>query len=218
MHILRIHINHTKCGDILDYRYWKEPESDFLMHYGVLGMHWGVRKAKKEINKGGESRYNITKKALASMYGEGSKKYETKLKEFDEGYFWKTLGKQLAAEQELKDNMHAKGKKASAVYERHLEQNKKQLGSKTEYNPEYIKNKTTRHLKYLGIGAASIGGLAAAAFIPGAQFAILAGPAAGIAANATKHKNPRPIEKLYTGTKPYNKYTLKDLEKMLADY
>lgn len=31
---------------VMDYKYWKqtESESDFLMHHGVKGMKWGIRK------------------------------------------------------------------------------------------------------------------------------------------------------------------------------
>lgn len=36
----------------MDYKYWKqtESESDFLMHHGIKGMKWGVRK-KSWLNK-----------------------------------------------------------------------------------------------------------------------------------------------------------------------
>lgn len=36
----------------MDYKYWKqtESESDFLMHHGVKGMKWGIRK-KSWLNK-----------------------------------------------------------------------------------------------------------------------------------------------------------------------
>lgn len=45
-------IKSTESDYIMDYRYWKEPESDSLMHYGVLGMKWGIHKANSAINSG----------------------------------------------------------------------------------------------------------------------------------------------------------------------
>lgn len=53
----------------MDYRYWKEPESDSLMHYGVLGMRWGVRKANKEIKRAGKDLKHLVKKTAFNTYG-----------------------------------------------------------------------------------------------------------------------------------------------------
>lgn len=54
---------------IMDYRYWKEPESDSLMHYGVLGMRWGVRKANKEIARGGTDLKRAVKTTAINKFG-----------------------------------------------------------------------------------------------------------------------------------------------------
>lgn len=53
----------------MDYKYWKEPESDFLAHYGVLGMHWGMRKAKKEIARGGKDLKRMVRFSALKEYG-----------------------------------------------------------------------------------------------------------------------------------------------------
>ena len=66
---MTLRIKSTGSDYILDYRYWKEPESDSLMHYGVLGMHWGVRKAKKEIARGGKDLKRMVRFSALKEYG-----------------------------------------------------------------------------------------------------------------------------------------------------
>ena len=61
----------------MNYLISREPDSDYIEHYGVLGMKWGRRKAIKFAAKAERAR-KAGNKELATKYKEKSKRLESK--------------------------------------------------------------------------------------------------------------------------------------------
>ena len=140
---------------IMDYKYWKEPESDSLMHYGVLGMRWGVRKAKKAIKSGYTSMdtvaYYNTKRKYGTTRSDEAKKY---LSGTRDRLRRASAQRQIEAEKALRANKGNKGIKSSFVADEESTRNSK-LSS-----PLFDTFKPERGLSMIGGAAAGLAQLA----------------------------------------------------------
>lgn len=154
---------------IMDYRYWKEPESDSLMHYGVLGMRWGVRKANKEIKRAGKDLKHLVKKTAFNAYGslkdERAKSYISKQNAIIDSA---VANRKQKAKEALKANKGKPNVKANFAAKAEEKRNRKLMPESYEkHDKDYKDEIMLKNVSALSLlGGLVTGGLVPVASVP----------------------------------------------------
>lgn len=153
----------------MDYKYWKEPESDSLMHYGVLGMRWGVRKANKEIKRAGKDLKHLVKKTAFNTYGslkdERAKSYISKQNAIIDSA---VASRKQKAKEALAANRGKRGVKANFAAKAEEKRNRKLMPESYEkHDKDYKDEIMLKNVSALSLlGGLVTGGLAPVASVP----------------------------------------------------
>ena len=166
---MTLRIKSTGSDYIMDYRYWKEPESDSLMHYGVLGMRWGVRKANKEIKRAGKDLKHLVKKTAFNTYGslkdERAKSYISKQNAIIDSA---VASRKQKAKEALKANKGKSSVKVNFAAKAEEKRNRKLMPESYEkHDKDYKDEIMLKNVSALSLlGGLVTGGLAPVASVP----------------------------------------------------